>query len=57
LIWKKDAVNLSVERTFAWLGARRRLLVRWEKKLANFVGFTLVGCLSLLLQRLAQTQL
>jgi len=41
-----------VERTFAWLGARRRLLVRWEKKLVNYVGFTLLGCLSLLLQRL-----
>jgi transposase len=42
-----------VERTFAWLGARRRLLVRWEKKLTNFVGFTLLGCLSLLSQRLS----
>ena len=41
-----------VERTFAWLGSRRRLLVRWEKKLGNFVGFTLLGCLSLLLNRL-----
>jgi transposase len=41
-----------VERTFAWLGARRRLLVRWEGNLTNFVGFTLLGCLSLLLQRL-----
>lgn len=41
-----------VERTFAWLGSRRRLLVRWEKKLDNFVGFTLLGCLSLLLNRL-----
>jgi transposase len=42
-----------VERTIAWLGARRRLLVRWEKKLTNFMGFTLLGCLGLLLQRLA----
>src|SRR5215207_4752418 len=41
-----------VERSFAWRGARRRLLVRWEKKLTNFVGFTMLGCLSLLLQRL-----
>jgi len=41
-----------VERTFAWLGARRRLLVRWEKNLTNFMGFALLGCLSLLLQRL-----
>ena len=44
-----------VERTFAWLGARRRLLVRWEKKLTNFVGFTLLGCLSLLIQRLTHS--
>ena len=41
-----------VERTIAWLGSRRRLLVRWEKKLANFASFTVLGCLSLLLQRL-----
>ena len=41
-----------VERTFAWLGARRRLLVRWEKKLTNDAGFTLLGCLGLLLQRM-----
>jgi transposase len=41
-----------VERTIAWLGSRRRLLVRWEKKLANFASFTLLGCLSLLLPRL-----
>lgn len=49
---RRDRHRWIVERTFAWLGARRRLLVRWEKKMNHFVGFTLLGCLSLLLQRL-----
>jgi putative transposase len=28
-----------VERTHAWLDRSRRLLVRWEKKAANYLGF------------------
>ncbi|MEO6752415.1 MAG: transposase [Chthoniobacteraceae bacterium] len=43
----------SVEGIFAWLGARRRLRGRWEKKLTKLVGFTLLGRLSLFLQRLS----
>lgn len=41
-----------VERTIAWLGNHRRLLVRWEKKLSVFVGFTLLGCLMIAMRRL-----
>lgn len=42
-----------VERTIAWLGYHRRLLVRWEKQASIFVGFTLLGCLMITLRHLA----
>lgn len=29
----------KIERTFAWLGNYRRLLVRWERKLVLYQGF------------------
>ena len=29
----------KVERTHSWINRARRLLIRWEKKVANFVGF------------------
>jgi transposase len=29
----------KVERTHSWLNRARRLLIRWEKKAANFLGF------------------
>lgn len=41
-----------VERTIAWLGNHRRLLVRWEKKLPLFLGFTLLGCFMIALRNL-----
>lgn len=34
----------SVERTFAWLGHQRRLLVRHEHKSANFHAFYTLAC-------------
>jgi len=40
-----------VERTIAWLGYHRRLLVRWEKHASIFLGFTLLGCLMITLKR------
>lgn len=40
-----------VERTFAWLGYHRRLLVRWEKNLHIFAGFMLLGCMMIALKR------
>ncbi|MBI2827114.1 MAG: transposase, partial [Planctomycetia bacterium] len=27
------------ERTHSWLNRARRLLIRWEKKVANYLGF------------------
>ena len=41
-----------IERLFAWLGDRRRLLVRHESRLANFAGFVTLGCIMILLKRL-----
>lgn len=29
----------KVERTHSWLNRARRLLIRWEKKAANYLGF------------------
>jgi transposase len=29
----------KVERTHSWINRARRLLIRWEKKVANYVGF------------------
>jgi putative transposase len=29
----------KVERTHSWLNRARRLLTRWEKKVANYIGF------------------
>jgi transposase len=42
-----------VERTISWLGYHRRLLVRWEKRLPIFLGFTLLGCLMITLKSTA----
>ena len=33
-----------VERTHAWLNRFRRLLIRWEKKLANYLGMLHLAC-------------
>jgi transposase len=43
-----------VERTIAWLGNHRRLLVRWEKHLSIFMSFSLLGCLMIALRHLPQ---
>jgi transposase len=40
----------KVERTIAWLGYHRRLLVRWEKHLSLFAGFAWLGCLMIALK-------
>ena len=36
---KGKARRWKVERTHSWLNRARRLLIRWEKKVANYVGF------------------
>jgi transposase len=42
----------TVERTFAWLGNFRRLVVRYEHKLALYQGFFHVACLLITLRQL-----
>ena len=41
----------KIERLFAWLGNFRRLVVRYEHKLENFVAFVKLGCIIILLRR------
>jgi transposase len=43
-----------VERTFAWLGHQRRLLVRHEHKAANFHAFYTLACIRLALMASVQ---
>lgn len=33
-----------VERTHSWMNRFRRLLIRWEKESANYVGFVRLAC-------------
>ena len=40
-----------VERFFAWLQWRRRLLVRWEFYPANFLGFVQLACITMLIKQ------
>jgi transposase len=42
----------KVERTFAWLGNFRRLLVRWEHHLTMYLAFFHLACLLITLRRL-----
>lgn len=43
-----------VERTFAWLGNFRRLVVRYERLLSVYHAFFTLACILLLLRRLLQ---
>jgi transposase len=40
-----------VERLFAWLHCFRRLVVRWEVRVENWLGFVQLGCVLILLRR------
>ena len=42
----------KVERLFAWLNNFRRLVVRYERKADNFLGFAQLGSIVILLKRL-----
>ena len=42
----------KVERLFAWLGNFRRLPVRYERHLENYLGFVQLGCIIILLRYL-----
>lgn len=41
-----------VERTHSWLNRSRRLLVRWEKKVENYLAFLHLACAQLIFGRL-----
>jgi transposase len=41
----------KIERLFAWLGTFRRLVVRYERSPANFLGFVHLGCILILLRQ------
>ncbi len=40
------------ERTHSWLNRSRRLLVRWEKKTKNYLGFIHLACAQLIFSKL-----
>jgi len=40
----------KVERLFAWLGNFRRLVVRYERHLVNYLAFVQLGCIIVLLR-------
>ncbi len=42
----------KVERLFAWMHNFRRLVVRWEYRIENFLGFAQLACLLILLRHL-----
>jgi len=42
----------KVERTFAWFGNYRRLVVRWDRKLTMYRAFFLVACVMITLRQL-----
>ena len=42
----------KVERLFAWLGNFRRLVVRYERRAENYLGFVRLGCIVILLRYL-----
>lgn len=46
------AQRWRIERTFAWLGYQRRLLIRWERHVNVYVAFFTVRLLMLVLRRL-----
>ena len=42
----------KVERTFAWIGQFKRLLVRWEHNIHMYRAFFLIACIIITLRRL-----
>ena len=47
---KQEARRWRVERLFAWLGNFRRLVVRYERRAENYLGFVHLGCIVILLR-------
>lgn len=42
----------KIERLFAWLSNFRRLVVRYERRAENYLGFVKLGCIVILLRHL-----
>ncbi len=42
----------KIERLFAWLSNFRRLVVRYERRAENYLGFARLGCIVILLRYL-----
>ena len=40
----------KIERLFAWPGSFRRLVVRYERRVDNFLSFVHLGCIVILLR-------
>ena len=49
---KRYKKRWKIERLFAWLGNFRRLVVRYERRAENYLGFVRLGCILILLRYL-----
>lgn len=50
---RRKARRWVVERTFSWINRFRRILVRWEKKSANYEAMLAIACTAQVLNKLA----
>jgi len=41
-----------MERTHSWLNRSRRLLIRWEKKVENYLAFLHLACAQLIFHKI-----
>jgi transposase len=41
----------KIERVFAWFNNYRRIIVRWDYHVENFLGFVLLACILILLRK------
>ena len=42
----------KIERLFAWLSNFRRLVIRYERRVENYLGLVKLGCIVILLRHL-----
>jgi hypothetical protein len=52
LDWSLAFLDGSVERSFAWLGNCRRLLIRWERLFAVYASWFAVAVMQMCIRRL-----
>jgi transposase len=48
---RRNKRRWKIERTISWIGNFRRLLIRWERKVAMFEAFLHVACLFIALRQ------